>query len=126
VALEGVHVSGPEAAKWFQPDVEFLKRFGPEAIKPALRVYRGLNKTSVTEHAEMPGHGGLRQAELALDLSHRVLRGDEEAQDGPAVRLRQNFENGLHLIYIRYQAYASKCIFQKAVRTNAASRHNGP
>jgi hypothetical protein len=127
VALKGVDVCGPEAAKGLKPGVDFLERFGPEPVQTALRVHGGFNEAGITKYAKVPGNGGLRQAEPAFDLAHGVLGGEKEAEDRPTVRLRQNLEHGFHVLYIPCLAYAR----QDILRTTAASArhvsgHNGP
>ena len=102
VAFEGIHVSGPEAAELSQPIVYFLKRIRFQAVKTALRVHRGFDEAGLAQHAQVLGHGRLRHTQLTLDLTHRLLGRDQEAQYRAAVRLRNDFEYGFHALYILY------------------------
>ena len=100
MTLEGIDVRGPEAAELRQPRIELLEGFRFEAVETALRVNGGFNKTGVAEDAEMLGDGGLGHAQAALDVSDGLLGGAEEAEDGAAVGLGNDFEGGLHILYI--------------------------
>ena len=53
VAFEGIQVSGPEPAETSQPGIQFLKGFGFQTIKTALRVHRGFHETGLTQHAQV-------------------------------------------------------------------------
>src|SRR5579863_2004448 len=53
---------------------------------------------------------------LTLDLSNRLLRGDQEAQYRPAVRLRNDFENRFHSLDILHGAYACQGIYRHGAR----------
>jgi hypothetical protein len=96
VAFESVYVRGPEAAELREPGIDFTKRAGLEAVETALRVHRGFDEAGITQDTEVLGDGGLGHAELTLDFSYGLLGGGQEAQDGPAVRLRDDFEDGFH------------------------------
>jgi hypothetical protein len=100
VAFESVYVSGPEAAELSQPSVHLLKRFGLQPVETALCGDRGFDETGLAEHTQVLGHGRLGHMELAFDLSHRLLPGDQKAQYCAAVRFRNDFEGGLHDLYI--------------------------
>jgi hypothetical protein len=127
VALKGVYVCGPEAAKGLKPGIDFLERFGPEPVQPALRVHGGFNEAGIPKYAKVPGNGGLRESKPAFDLAHRVLGGEKEAEDRPTVRLRQNLENGFHVFYIPCFAYARQGILSRAAASaRHVSGHNGP
>jgi hypothetical protein len=111
VTFESIYVSIPEPAKLSQPGIQLLKRFRFQTIQTALCVDRGFHETSVAQHAQMLGHGGLRHTKLALDLSHGLLGRGQEAQNGAAVRLGNDFENGFHGLYILYMVYTRQGIF---------------
>ncbi len=113
VAFERIYVSIPEAAELGQPGIDLLKSFRFQTVEAALCVHRGFHETGVAQHAQMLGHGRLRHTKLTLNLSHRLLRRDQEAQDGPPVRLRNNFEGGFHALYILHMVYTCKGIFKK-------------
>jgi len=69
VTLEGIYVSGPEAAELSQPVVHLTEwpRFQP--VETALCVHRGLHETSLAQHAQVLGHARLRHTKLTLDFS---------------------------------------------------------
>ena len=73
VAFESIYMSGPEPAELSQPGIHLLKWFRFQPVEAALCIHGGFDETGVTQHAEMLGHGWLRHAKLALDLSHRLL-----------------------------------------------------
>jgi hypothetical protein len=47
VPFEGIYVSRPEPAERSQPRIEFLQRFRPQPVEPALCVDRGFHETSL-------------------------------------------------------------------------------
>ncbi len=96
MAFESIYVSGPKAAEWREPGVDLLKRFRFQAVEAALCIHRGLHETGIAQHPEVLRHRRLRHMELTLDLSHGLLGRDQETQDGAAVRLGDDFENGFH------------------------------
>src|SRR6476660_1721202 len=104
-------MSGPEPAELRQPDIQLVKWSGFESVKTALCIHGGLHETGLAQHAQVFGHGRLRHAELAFDLSHRLLRRDQEAQYRAAVRLRNDFEYGFHFFYILKMEYTCQGIF---------------
>ena len=95
-------MSGPESTERSQPGVDLLKRFRFQPVETALCVHGGFHETGIAEHSEVLGYGRLRHAKATLDLSHRLLGGNQEAQYRPAVGLRNDFENGFHSSGIPY------------------------
>ena len=89
-------MSGPEATELGQPGIDLLKRFRFESIETALRVRRGFHKACLAEHPEVLRDGGLRHAQLTLDVSYRLLGRDQQAQDRATVRFSDDFERGFH------------------------------
>jgi len=73
MAFESIDVGGPESAELSQPGIELLKWFRFQAVETALRVHGGFYETGIAQHAQVLGHGRLRHAKLALDLSHRLF-----------------------------------------------------
>ena len=110
VSFEGIHVGSPELTEWGEPGIDLLQRRRFQAVEPALRVNGGLNEASLAQHAQVLGDCGLRHAEAALDLAHRLLGRNKQAEDGSAVRLRDDFEDGFHSMNIRQCVYACKGI----------------
>lgn len=98
-------MSGPEETEGSEPGVDGLKGLGPEAINAALRVDGGFDETGVPEHAQVPGDGGLRQAQAALNLTDGLPGRGEEAQDSAAIRFGDDLEDGIHFLYIRHGIY---------------------
>jgi hypothetical protein len=118
MAFERIHVSRPEPAELSQPSIDLLKWFRPEAVKAALCVHGGFDETGLAQHSQMLGHHRLWHTKLALDLSHRLLRRDEEAQDRAAVRFRNDFECRFHELYILLNAYACQDIYTDSLWKN--------
>ena len=96
VPFESIHVGGPEAAELGQPGIHLLKWLRFQPVETALGIYRGFHETGLAQHAQVLGHGRLRHTKVALDLSHRLLRRNQEAQDCPAAGLGNDFEDGFH------------------------------
>jgi hypothetical protein len=116
VAFESIHVTGPETAELSQPVIHLPKRFGFQPVEAALCVHRGFHETGVAQHAQVLRHSRLWHTKLTLDLSHRLLRGDQKTQDRAAVRFGNDFEYGFHALYILYMAYTCQGIFTQSTR----------
>ena len=106
-------MGGPEPAELRQPGIHFLKWFWLEAVKTALRIHSGLHETGLPQHSEVLGHRGLRHTKLTLDLSHRVVRRHQQAQNRAAVGFRYDFEDRFHAFiypwtHIRVKAYLGR------------------
>ena len=110
VAFESIQVRGPEPAEGSQPGIDLLKWFRFQPVEAALCVHRGFDEAGLAQHPQVFGHGRLGHTKLTLDLSHRLLRRDQEAQDRAAVRLRNDFEHRFHSLYILHRAYACQDI----------------
>src|SRR5271165_4804423 len=108
MAFESIQVSGPEATELGQPGIYLSKWFGFQAVETALCVHGGFYETGLAQYSQVLGHGGLRHAKLTLNLSNRLLGRDQEAEYGAAVRLGNDFEGGLHVLYILQIAYTCK------------------
>ena len=100
MAFESIHVSRPEPAERRQPCVDLPQWFRFQPVETALCIHRGFYEAGLAQYAQVLGYGRLRHTKLTLDLSHRLLGGDEEAQYGAAVRLGDDFKYGFHLLYI--------------------------
>src|SRR3984957_17495755 len=112
VAFESIQMSGPEPAELSQPGIHLLRWFRLQPVETALCVHCRLHETGVSQHAQVLGHGRLRHTKLTLDLSHRLLGRDQEAQYSPAVRLRNDFEYRSHSLHILHRAYACQGIYK--------------
>ena len=111
VAFERIHVLGPESAERGEPIIQFPQRLWAQAIETALRIDRGLDEARLAQHAEVLGNGWLRHAQLALDVSHGLLRREEQAEDGATVGLRNDFEYRFHAsLYTSHGIYVSRHI----------------
>ena len=55
-------------------------------------------------------HRRLRHAKLTLDVADRPLRGRQQAEDGAAVRLRDDFEGRRHGLNMLYYVYTCQGI----------------
>ena len=110
VAFESIDVSGPEPAELSQPGVHLLKWFRFQPVETALSVHGGLHEASVAQDPQVLGDSRLRHTELTLDLSHRLLGRGQEAEYGPSVRLRDDFEYGFHALYILCWEYTCQGI----------------
>jgi len=110
VAFESIDVNRPEPAELGQPGIHLPKWFRFQPVQTTLRVHRGFHKTGVAQDPQVLRDSWLRHTKLALDLSHRLLGQDQEAQYRPAVWLRNNFEGRFHSVYIPYLAYTCQGI----------------
>ena len=89
---------------------EVLQGLGLDAIEPALRVHRGLDDPRLAQHPQVLGHGRLRHAQPALELAHRLLRVEQQAEDRAPVRLRDDRENAVHGVNIPKHVYTCQGI----------------
>jgi hypothetical protein len=110
VAFERIDVSRPEPPELSEPGIDLLKRFRLQAVEAALCIHRGLHEAGIAQHSEVLGHCRLRHMKLTLDLSNRLLRGDQEAKDCAAVRLGNDFEDGSHSLDILCRVYTRQGI----------------
>src|SRR5579863_4875795 len=113
VAFERVQVSGPEPAELGQPGIDLPKWFRFQPVETTLRVHRGFYKAGIAQHAQVLRHGRLRHTKPALDLSDRLLRRDQQAQDRAAVRLRNDVEHRFHSLDIPHRAYTCQGIYKQ-------------
>src|SRR3989442_14562616 len=111
VALERIDTIGPERTELIQPVINLLEWLWLQAIETALCVHRGFHETGLAQHAQVLGDRGLRHPQPALDLSHRLLGQDQEAQDRAAVRLRDDGERRFHGLSILSRAYTCQGIY---------------
>ena len=70
VPLQGIEVSGPEAAELSQPGVHLLKWFRSQPVQTSLCIHCGLHETRLAQHSQVLRHSRLRHTKLALDLPH--------------------------------------------------------
>ena len=93
MAFERIQASGPELTKRSQPGIDLLKRLCLQPVDPALCIDLGFDETGLAQDAEVLGHRRLGHTELALDLSHRLLRRHQQAQDRAAIWLGDDFKD---------------------------------
>src|SRR5579863_5918140 len=53
VALQSIHMSGPEPAEWSQPGIHLLKWLRPQPVEAALRIHRRFHETGVAQHPQV-------------------------------------------------------------------------
>ena len=104
VALKRIKMPGPVLPERREPGVNLEEGLGLETVHSALGVHRGFHEARILENAQVLGDGWLRKAKPLLELADRLLRGEEEGQDGPAVGLREDCEGRLHCL-ICYLGY---------------------
>ncbi len=119
VAFESIQVIGPEPTERSQPGIRLLKWLRFQPVETALSVHRGFHETGLSEHPQVLGHSRLRHTKLALDLSHRLLGGDEEAQNRAAVRFGNDFEYRFHILRILHSVYTCQGIFTRRLKPAA-------
>ena len=73
VALESIHVRGPEPTERSQPGIQLLKWFGSQPVETALGVDRGFHEAGVAQHSQVLGDCRLGHTKSTLDLSNRLL-----------------------------------------------------
>src|SRR6266478_7990026 len=110
VALESIHMIGPEPSEPIEPGIHLLKWFRFQPVETPLCVHRGFHEAGLSQHAQVLGHCRLRHTKLTLDLSHRLLGRDQEAQYRTAVRLGNDFEHRFHSLSILHRAYTCQGI----------------
>lgn len=100
--LEGIDVRRPVLPELREPFVELLEGGRLQPIQAALAVDGGFDEAGVTQHAQVFGHGRLGHVELSLERPDGELRCRQQAEYRPAIRLRDDFEDGFHAgIYAR-------------------------
>src|SRR4051812_6656805 len=110
VPFERVDVGGPELTEWRQPGIHLLQWLRVQPVETALCVDRGFDETGLAQDAQVLRDGRLRHPQLTLDLADRLFGGDQEAENGAAVRLRDDFKNRFHALDIPRRAYACQGI----------------
>ena len=116
VAFESIQVSGPEPPELSQPGIHLLEWPRLQPVETALCVHRGFHETGLAQHSQVLGHGRLRHTKSTLNLSHRLLGRDQEAQYRAAVRLRNDFERRFHALDILHHEYTCQGIYEKECR----------
>jgi len=53
MALESIHVRGPELTEWSQPVIQLLKWFRSQSIKASLCVHSRFHEPGVAQHPEV-------------------------------------------------------------------------
>jgi hypothetical protein len=53
VALESIHMRGPDPTEWSQPIIQLLKWFGSQPVETALSVHRGFHETGLAQHSQV-------------------------------------------------------------------------
>ena len=92
MTFERINVDGPETSERIEPGIDLHERLGPDLIDAPLRFDARLHEAGLAQHAEVLGDRGLGHPEAALDLADGLLRGRQQAEDGPAVRFRDDGE----------------------------------
>ena len=92
MAFERIHVRRPEAPERSKPGIDLPERLGPDPIDAPLGFDARLHEAGLAQHAEMLRHRRLTHPQPALDLADGLLRRRQQAEDGPAVRLRDDGE----------------------------------
>jgi hypothetical protein len=92
VIFEAVEVSRPKVAVGGEPVVELGKGFGPDAVKPTLRIRSRIHEPGVPEHAQVLGHTRLAQAQTSDKIADWSFAVAEQLEDGPPLRLCKHLE----------------------------------
>src|SRR5262249_31142466 len=106
MAFERIKVGRPEAPERSEPGIDLHERLVPDPIDAPLGFDARLHESGLAQHAEVLGDRSLRHPQPALDLADGSLRRREQAEDGPAVRLRDDRERGFHVQYIHTRSYS--------------------
>ena len=110
MSLERIDVPRPELTERSEPRFHFAEWLGFQPVQTPLRVDRGFHKSSVAQHPQVLGHGRLRHSKLTLDLSDRLFRCHQEAEDRAAVRLGDDLEHRFHTFDILLRVYTCQGI----------------
>src|SRR6185437_1093691 len=111
VPFERIEVLGPQAAEGSQPRIHLHERLGPEPVHAPLRVRARLHESSLAEHPQVLRERGLRHLQLPFDLADGSLRGRQQGENGPAIRLSDDGKGRLHMMYIPIRAYTCQGIY---------------
>ena len=111
VPFERIDVRGPDPPERSKPGFDLLQRLRFQPVETALRVRGRFHDAGGPQHPQMLRHGRLRHPKLTLDLADRLLRREQQAQNRAAVRLGDDFEDGLHASKMRQRSYACHSIY---------------
>src|SRR5262249_9576119 len=89
MAFERIDVARPEAPEGNEPVIDLHQRLVPDPVGAPLAFAARLHEARLAQYAEVLGHQGLRHSQPALDFADGSLRRREEAENGPAIRLRE-------------------------------------
>ena len=83
----------PVAAVRRQPAIDLGQRRRFEPVPALLRVDPHPHEPRLAQHPQMLGHAGLRQPQDRDELAHRPLALEQQVQDLPPARIRQDVEH---------------------------------
>ena len=92
MSFQCIDVCGPKLTELCQPRVHLAQGLRFQPIQTSLRIDCGFNEARVPQYTQVLRDSGLIDLKPTLNLPHGLLRSREEAEDGTAVRLGENFK----------------------------------
>jgi hypothetical protein len=108
--IECIEPSGPELSIWLKPVVEFRETFRPQAIDAPLTILPRAYKASFPQDAEMLRDTRLTDCQCAYNFADRPLAPAQKVENLPPVGLCEDFEDGIHTVFISHQLYNCQAI----------------
>jgi hypothetical protein len=106
VPLEGIEAPGPKLAVRREPGVDLGKRFGAQAVAPALRGHPDGDQARFAQHAEVLGDGRLAEVHLLDEVADRPFALAQQIEDGASPRLREHVESVHHVQNMPRRTYS--------------------
>ena len=97
--FQRVEALAPLPSQVSDPALDSVESVGPERVQPARALGAHVGEAALSEHAQLPRDGGLREPELCLDdvddLAGTAFTGREQLEDSPSDGVAEDVE-GLH------------------------------
>ena len=114
-SVERVQVRRPEHAEAVEPRVDVAERLGAHRIEAARALRPHGREPGLAQHAEVLGHGGLRDPEFGADRLRdrpgRPLAAREQLEDAPPDRVAEDVERVHPAQSIRFTVYKRALVY---------------
>src|SRR5712691_12755855 len=111
--LQCVQLPGPQPPVGLEPGINFRQRARPELIPPALRITADPDEASLAQHPQVLGRARLAEPHQAGQLTDRARLQQQQVQDAPPVRIRQDVKGSSHAWRIAQWLYTMQGIYDR-------------
>jgi hypothetical protein len=80
-----------------EPRVDLGERLGTQPIDPPLRFLAHLDKSGLSQHAQVPGDSGASDRQQICQLAHGGRSVSQRLEHGPPVFVRQRLQYSVHV-----------------------------